>query len=421
MCGLKSFKNTILKKVINVFILLYILSCNNSTKHEKSVTHEGTVIKLPANAIPFIFRSGIIIKIKVNDSITGNFQFDSGSDQLYLDSTFVADNNIPLNNIKKKQIRGVGSDTPLVPIVEDLKLRLDTLVKVYENVPVTNIRLITHNKGEIDGIFGTDFFKNYILKINFDSSYIQLIKQSEFKAPNGYKSLKLFITENKTFVKCNAIITDSINVDGFAMLDLGSSYGLTLTNVIAEHYDLKNKIKNKYAFTHKNTGYGRISHSFFFRAESLNIGNFIIAKPVMNYSIDSKGALSFGGIVGLLGIKVIERFNLFFDFPGKKLYLKPNSKFKEYFYSDMTGFSGSISKAVNFEGYIVEYVIENSPAQIAGIKDGDIITDLNGLKISSYSEIERRKLFNQDTLELNLIILRHGTTFKTKLLPKEMI
>lgn len=141
----------------------------------------------------------------------------------------------------------------------------------------------------------------------------------------------------------------------------------------------------------------------------------------MNYSSDKKGALSMWGTLGLLGIQIIERFNLFFDFRFKKLYLKPNSRFKEHFYSNMTGISGRLSKTGNLDGYMVECVIENSPAQIAGIKVGDIITDLNGIKISSYSDTERRKLFQQDSLELNFDILRCRTNFKTKLLPKEII
>lgn len=408
-----------MKIIITIIILLGFFSCNNPNKCEIKQEPISKVILLPEDAISFSFQGQIFINIKVNDSVNGDFIFDTGSDQLYLDSLFVANNNIPIHKTRKKKIRGVGKNTPLVPIADGVKLEIDSLSMIYNNVPIVNIRDIVGVK--VDGVFGTDFFKKYVLRINFDSSYFQIIKPSEFIVPDGYDSLKIGFVENKTFIKCEASIIDSLYLEGWAMLDLGSSHSLTFTSVISDEYDFYNKIINKYAITYKNAGYGGESQSYYFRAKKLKIGSYFMNDLIMNYSTDKKGALSMWGILGLLGTKVMKRFDLIFDFPNKKLYIKPNSLFDDHFFSNTTGFTGKLNQSDSLAAYIIENVIENSPAQNAGMKIGDTITHLNGLKISSYSKPERKSLFQQDTLVLEFRIKRKTELIEIKILPREIL
>jgi hypothetical protein len=405
-----------MKKYIYFLILFVIFACNNTNTIKTTQEIKEPFIQLPENAIPFIFDNYIFIKMRINDSIIGNFIFDSGSDQLYLDSSFVSRNNIPVNRKRKKKIRGVGANTPRVPIVSNLKMSLDTLMHIYNDVPVTDIRGISNKK--IDGIFGTDFFQEYALKINFDSCFFQIIKPSELIVSEEYDTVNFDMVENKVFIWCKVLTVDTVNIEGWTMLDLGSGHALTLTSVIADEYNLNKIIKNKYSYPQKNAGYGGGSHSYYFRAKNIRIGDYTLNKPVINYSTDKKGALSFWGMLGLLGTKIMHRFDLILDFPNEKLYLKQNSQFNNPYYSNSTGFYG---KLYNDEWFIVENVIANSPAQKAGIISGDTISHLNGLKISSYSRPERQKLFQQDTIEVEIILKRNNNSHKIKILPKELL
>lgn len=406
-----------MRKNLLFIALIIILGCNRTIDQKTTQIVIEEKIQLPETAIPFMFQKKIFINVKFNDSINGSFIFDSGSDQLYLDSSFVANNNIHINTTKKKKIRGVGKNTPLVPVSDNAKMRIDTLSKTYNNVPIVDLRSMIGV--DVDGIFGTDFFKEFVLRINFDSSYLQIIKPIDFTVPKGYDTLKLFLTENKTIIKCEAIVVDSITVEGWAILDLGSSYSLTFTSVISEEYDFNKIIKNKYSYTHKNTGYGGDSRSYFFRAKKLKIGRFTMHNPIMNYSTDKKGALSMWGVLGLLGTKVMKRFDLIFDFPNKKLYIKPNSLFDEHFFSNSTGFTGRMNKLDSV--FIINNIFYNSPAKDAGLKIGDTITHINGLNISSYSRLEIKNLFKQTSVELKLTIKRNRNSIEINILPKELL
>jgi hypothetical protein len=406
-----------MKNIIALIISLSLFSCSGSNEGENKQEPEEKVIQIPENAVSFSFQDEILIRMRINDSINGNFIFDTGSDQLYLDSLFVENNNIPIQKTRKKKIRGVGLNTPMVHVSDGIKLEIDSMSKIFNHVPIVNLRGLSGV--DVAGVFGTDFFENSVLRINFDSSYFQIIKSSEFVVPNGYDTLKLFLVENKTIIKCEALIIDSLNVEGWAILDLGSAYSLTFTSVIANEFDFSSKIQNKYVQINK--GYGGESHSYFFRAKKLKIGKYTLNSPVMNYSTDKKGALSMWGILGLLGTKVMKRFDLVFDFPNKILYLKPNSLFEEHFSSNSTGFTGKLNQSDSLAVFIIENVLENSAAQHAGIKTGDTITHLNGLKISSYSKSERKGLFQQDTIELELKIKRNTELIEIKYLPQEIL
>ena len=408
-----------MKIIIPLIIILTLFSCNNQSQNKSEQEPIKEAIILPDNAIPFIYKGGVIMDIKVNDSIMGSFLFDTGSDQLYLDSSFVANNNILTQKGRTKEISGVGANTPRVPVSDNIKLEIDSLTITYNNVPVLNLNSIRGEK--IDGIFGIDIFRSSVLRINFDSSYFQIIKPSDFVIPSEHDSLKITIAGNKTFIKCKALILDSLNVDGFAMLDLGSGHNLTFTSVIAHDFNFNDNITNKYSVTHKNAGYGGDSHSYYFRAKKLNIGKYTLENPVMNYSTDESGGLSMWGPMGLIGIGVMKRFDLIFDFPNKKLYFKPNSLFNEHFFSSTTGFTGKYRESDSVAGFIIGNVIENSPASAAGIKPGDIITHLNGLEILSYPDTERNNLFLQDTMELEFKIKRGTESHIVKFVPREML
>ena len=163
-----------MKIIIPLIILLTLFSCNNQSQNKSEQEPIKEAIILPDNAIPFIYKGGVIMDIKVNDSIMGSFLFDTGSDQLYLDSSFVANNNILTQKGRTKEISGVGANTPRVPVSDNIKLEIDSLTITYNNVPVLNLNSIRGEK--IDGIFGIDIFRSSVLRINFDSSYFQIIK-----------------------------------------------------------------------------------------------------------------------------------------------------------------------------------------------------------------------------------------------------
>lgn len=406
--------------------ILIITACisgpDDESRDHIPIVQKADPLILPDDAIPFTYRSGgVYVELSVNDSIKGQFLFDTGSDQLYLDSQFVERAKIPVNYISSKKIFGVGEGSQTVPTAKNIKLSLDKLYHDYSNVPIVNIRAIGGN--EIDGVFGTELFKPYIVSINFDSSYLQIISDTnDFTAPERYDSVAMFyLGKTKTVIKCHAAINDSISVSGFTILDLGSGGSLTLTSVIGKEKGLETAIPHKYEVARKLGGWGGKTSSWYFRAESIGFGNTIIEDPVMNYSTDTKGYLSSWGLLGLMGTKVIERYNIIFDFYNHRFYYSPNKSFNKAFNGNMTGFNAKKISNDSLKRIKVYNVIPNSPAELAGILKGDIITHIDGVAISQISVDERKNLFTQESIPIILHFERNGTMHKASLLPRRII
>ena len=81
-----------------------------------------------------------------------------------------------------------------------------------------------------------------------------------------------------------------------------------------------------------------------------------------------------GNADGLIGMGILERFLVTFDYAGKHMFLKPNKEFNKPFEFSMTG----ISVRPNERGALqVADVFNDSPAKDAGIRAGDIIVSID--------------------------------------------
>jgi hypothetical protein len=410
--------------IILTFLIHVLISCNQDSRNEQpadgmKVTDESPR-KLPPGAIEFDYSNLVLmVELTVNDSLTGNFVFDTGSSYLFLDSQFVEQNRFPLSTDKTRRVTGVGESFQIAPTVDSIKLAFENLFYEYASIPVINIRSLAGF--EVDGVFGIELFSPHVLKINFDSTYLQLLDTGEFKSPQGYDSLKLYYQDNKTIIHCSAELTASDHIEGYTILDLGSGQSLTLTSIVGEENRLAQVIEYKYAVTRENGGYGGRTRSWYFRGEKITISSFNLENPVMNYSTDRSGALSWSSVLGLLGMEIMDRFNMIFDFHDHILYLKPNSRFGKHFDSNMTGFIGKIVQGSRGKKYRILNIIEGSPAEKAGLQKGDEILFINGNDPSTMTNEERRVLLNQDHVLLWILVRRNNSQEMILLFTEELL
>ncbi len=120
-----------------------------------------------------------------------------------------------------------------------------------------------------------------------------------------------------------------------------------------------------------------------------------------------------GTTFSYVGLKYLNRYTVTFDFPGRRLFLKPGKYFAEKSRRTCLG-TGGLWR----EGKLrLKYVLPDSPAANAGLKVGDIIESVNGKPVDGSSLFKLRRLFENDGETVSLTLRRGDrvATVKIKL------
>ena len=84
-----------------------------------------------------------------------------------------------------------------------------------------------------------------------------------------------------------------------------------------------------------------------------------------------------GAYDGTIGGEILRRFQVIFDYPHQQLILEPNNDFAAPFASNAAGLlliaDGSDLKTIR-----VHHVISGTPAEAAGIQQGDLLLTIDG-------------------------------------------
>jgi C-terminal processing protease CtpA/Prc len=110
---------------------------------------------------------------------------------------------------------------------------------------------------------------------------------------------------------------------------------------------------------------------------------------------------------GSIGGELLGRFTVIFDYKKEKIYFRKNSKIKRDFEYNLSGID-LIAIGSNFKLYKVIHIIPGSPADLAGVKIGDLILGINGQIITEMSIQEVNGFFRtRPKNRIKLIILRN--------------
>ena len=111
-----------------------------------------------------------------------------------------------------------------------------------------------------------------------------------------------------------------------------------------------------------------------FRTQLLELGGVKVPLPLTEIALSEKGAFADRYVAGNVGGGVLKRFTITFDYPRQRLFLRPNGLFDRADNYDRAGFWLNKEEGA----FRVMDVVQESPADRAGIAVGDEITALDG-------------------------------------------
>jgi hypothetical protein len=140
------------------------------------------------------------------------------------------------------------------------------------------------------------------------------------------------------------------------------------------------------------------------RTPRLELGSFTLTDLITGFPDESTmGHAGMLGQNGFIGIGIMKRFTVVFDYGQEAFYLKPGRDYREPFEWNMAG----LLVWVNREGFLqVKDIVEESPGWKNGIRPGDVITTIDGNSIDRMDNEEIFGAFSRDGAEVSLSVLR---------------
>lgn len=356
-------------------------------------------ISCATKGIPIKYDGHIYIKTTINDSINGNFLYDTGALDFCLDTTFVRKNKFQFDKKENIEMGGVGNGTITSQFVNDkIYYKVD---KKYIHSRETYLLGLKNFMGEnIDGILGVKTFQNRPHKIDFINKKLTFTNKHE-----NYDSIKFIYEGDKIYLPLHYTI-DKKEHSGKFILDLGS------TTTVLNSTSGINTANGISSIGIGGIGGETKSKTIF--VDTIKLGNQLITDYAIDISEDTAGALADANYDGILGTDILDDFDIIINLEHKILYLKPNKKFnshkkilyKSFSYTDNTNTTDS---------WMVSYIYLNTDAYKKGLRLYDEILEIDGIKVSKLKRVAFYQALKRNQ-KLQLKIRRNGDLLKINLI-----
>lgn len=322
-------------------------------------------------------RGGLIyMPVSINGSEeTLAFILDSGAMMSALDPETAA--RLGLEAVGQAQAMGAGSETHDISI-----FRADSLTVgdasfedvMFAGVPLAPLTI--HTGGALDGVLGYNVLSAYAVDIDYENEVVTFHDPAEWTYEGGGNEVPLHFKHNLPFVYAG-IEEESDEIhkkhEGLFVLDTGASPALIVNHDFAERNRLYS-LSETLIEAPTGFGIGGAVHGKVGRLPELRIGASALSEPVTHFSTETKGALAYPDMAGVIGAKVLSRFRTIIDYPGARLILEPNESLHDPFDYDALG-----AHFVKRDGIIEVYaVLPGTPAVECGLEPGDRLVSIDG-------------------------------------------
>ncbi len=379
-----------------IYAMLMLCACPTGVRAQEIFTPPPAQ---HVTTVPFRFVAESVVLVKgllLGHTDTLSFVLDTGSSGISLDST-VASHLGLVPEPSEISIRGIAGIRKAF-FLYNQQLQLGEELIDSLNFHINDYEFLSYVYGErIDGVIGYGLFSRYIVKVNYDSMTMELHTIGTLRYPRGGHLLRPFI---RTLPVHTAQLRDNRPISARFLFDVGAGLPLILTeDFVADSAVLRRGRKRFPIHAH---GVGGRLHMDLTLVRNFKIGPYRFRKvPAMLFD-DEFNVTSYPYLGGLIGNQILKRFNLVLNYPAREIHLQPNSLFREpfsYIYSglELYAIDGSIA---------VGSVVKGSPADIAGLREGDIVIAVDNNVSQDFAEYKRLLMYGRRRVPM--IVSRNG-------------
>jgi hypothetical protein len=255
-------------------------------------------------------------------------------------------------------------------------------------------------QGSVGQVSAT-FFKHFVVDINFDEMMITLIEPEKFEYRRGGKAISwkpLGFGPWAIPASLGLVGGRSVSLD--LMMDLGYNDQLQISTTGEHEIAVPERVQPA------GLGFniqGEETRGYLGRVATVRIGGYEVKDVLAAFVSKEHSDQTFSEV--MIGLGLLSRFNLVFDYSRQRLFVEPNRSFADPFEHDM---SGMVLETGEGGYYTVVRVYEDSPARNAGVQKGDRIATINGKPATEVGFWDLRVMMRQKGETVTLVVERGG-------------
>lgn len=354
------------------------------------------------------------VTVRVNGSKPLSFGLDTGA-YLSVINTPIAE-QLGLKTGGRAVGLGAGGQVPSLQL-PDVTLDISGAILGDLDLAAMALGAIENSLGRpMDGILGAEFFKRYVVELDYEKKEITLYEPADFIYSGRGESLPLTFYHNHPYVRAKVSLPGIKPVEGEFVIDAGSNFPIILLPSFIERNNLRDSLPP--TITTFGRGVGGEIRMPIGRANALELGTLKLERLVTAFP--SNGWFGEPKKAGNIGSAVLRRFKVIFDYSRDRMILEPNKFFSETFEHDMSGLS-LITEGPAFKVVRVNRVLAQSPAEEAGIKQNDEIVSVNNRPASEFNLVTLREVLRQPGKLFSLQLKRGADIFSVEFKTRRLI
>ena len=253
-----------------------------------------------------------------------------------------------------------------------------------------------------EGQISAAFFKHFVVVIDFDEMVITLVEPAKFRYVGRGTEVPLRPLESgPSTIPAVLDLADGRSVSVDLMLDLGYNDQLQITTTGEHRIPVP---RRSLAASLGMNIQGVPTLGFVGRVARVSIGGHVLPDVLAAFVSPEHSEHAYSEV--MVGLGLLSRFNIAYDYPHRRMYLEPNRSFAAPFEYGMSGFASRRAADGTLE---ITEVYPESPASDAGLRSGDRISRIDGQPVGEMDPEARRLMLRQSGRTLALSVQRGGT------------